>query len=229
MILDWYEITKNVLTDFFSKIGYVLLNILGAIIVFLIGWFIAWFVGKIVSEILKRLRFNKIFEKESWKNALEKADIKIDASQFVGTVCQWILIIVFLLAAVQILGLSEFSIFLRGILNYLPNVIIAALVFVVTPIIADILEKIIKSSVEGAKLGYGNLAGAIIKWALWIFALFVILEQLIPNNTTFTILFQGIIQGIVFLIVISFGLAFGLGGKDIAADILKKLKDKLEK
>lgn len=229
MLLDWYEITKEALTNLLTKAGTIVINIVGAVIVFLIGWFVSWFIGKIISEVLKRVGFNKIFERESWKNAFDKAEIKIDAAEFVGTIAKWILIIAFLSASVQILGLIEFSALLKSILNYLPNVIAAAFIFVVASIISDILEKVIKSSFEGAKLGYGHLAGVIIKWAIWIFAFFVILEQLIPNRETFLILFQGIVQGIVFSIVITVGLAFGLGGKDIAADILKKIKNKLVK
>jgi len=155
---------------------------------------------------------------------LEKAEFKVDASEFVGVLIKWVLVIVFLSAAVEILGLTQFVGFLNSVLTYLPNVVVAALILVVTVIISDLAEKVIRASVEGMRVGYGKLAGSIAKWAIWVFSIFVILEQLQIGRGMVTIL----MQGIVYLIVIAAGLAFGLGGKDIATDVLKALKKRIE-
>ena len=174
MVIDWYAVTLQALEGLWGGFLAWLPKIIGAIIVLLIGWFIAIGVGKMVSEILKRLKFNRIFERGVWKEALEKAEIKIDASEFIGAICKWILVIVFLLAAVEILGLVQFADFLTKVLAYLPNVIIAALIFVVAVIIADIVEKVVRAAAEGAKLAYAHLAGVIVKWSIWIFAILAI-------------------------------------------------------
>jgi len=89
-------------------------KLIGAIIVFIIGWFISVGIGKLVAEILKRLRFNSIFERGCWKEALEKAELKVDPSGFVGAIVKWVLVIVFLLAAVEILGMVQFA----GLVGY---------------------------------------------------------------------------------------------------------------
>lgn len=224
MIIDWYTVTIEALQDLWQKFLLLTPRVVGALIIFLIGWFIALGIGKLVAEILKRIKFNKIFEKGSWKTALDKADIKLDAAGFIGAIVKWILVIVFLLAAVEILGLAQFAGFLNMVLGYLPNVIVAALIFVVAVVIADILEKVVRAGVEGAKFGYGQVAGAIIKWSIWIFAILAVLIQLGIGKELFLSLFQGLIA----LLVIAGGIAFGLGGKEVAGDILKKAKDKLE-
>jgi len=198
-------------------------NLIGALIVFLIGWVVSVAIGRLVIEILKKIKLNRIFEKGNWKTALEKAEIKVDASAFIGAIFKWVMLIVFLLAAVEILGLYQFADFLTGVLGYLPNVIVAALIFVVVVIIADILEKIVRAAVESAKVGYGNLVGAIVKWSLWVFAIMAILYQLKIAPA----LIQTIITGVVALIVIAGGLAFGLAGKEFAAEILQSLKKKV--
>jgi len=222
MIVDWYSITYQALQGLW--LGFVALvpKIIGALIVFIIGWFIAIGVGKLVTEILKQLKFNRIFEKGTWKDALEKAEFKVDASGFIGAIFKWALVIVFLLAAVEILGFVQFAAFLKSVLSYLPNVIVAALIFVVAVIIADITEKIVRAATEGVKVGYGNLVGAIVKWSIWIFAILAILIQLGIAKELITTLFTGLVA----LIVISMGIAFGLGGKDAAAEILADLRKK---
>jgi len=224
MILDWYTVTIEALQGLWQRFLILFPRIIGAIIIFLIGWFIAAGIGKLVSETLKRLQFNRIFEKGGWKSALEKADLKADAAGFIGAIVKWVLVIVFLLAAVEILGLVEFAGFLTNVLGYLPNVIVAALIFVVAVIIADLLEKVIRATVEGIKVGYGGVAGAIIKWSIWIFAILAILLQLQIATQLILTLFTGLVASLT----IAGGLAFGLGGKDFAAEILESVKKRFK-
>ena len=223
MVLDWYTVTLEKLQDLWQAFLGFIPVLLGAIIVFVIGWIISVGIGKLVTEILKRLRFNQIFEKEGWKNAMSKAEIKVDAAGFIGAIVKWVLVIVFLLAAVEILGLTEFAGFLTGVLNYLPNVIVAALIFVVTVIVVDIVEKVVRTAVESIKVGYGQMVSAVVKWSIWIFAILAILYQLGIARPFMETLFTGLVA----VLVISFGIAFGLGGKDVAAGILQDLKRKL--
>lgn len=224
MLIDWAQITADALTDLWQGFINFIPKLIGAIIIFLIGWLVAIAVGKLIAEILKRIKFDRIFEKGGWKAALEKAEIKVDASAFIGAIFKWVLIIVFLLAAVEILGLVKFAEFLTNVLDYLPNVIVAALIFVIAAIIADILEKIVRAAVEGTRVGYGKIVGTIVKWAIWIFAILIILNQLKIGEQFMKDLFRGIVA----MLVISVALAFGLGGKEIAAGVLQNLKRKLK-
>jgi len=222
-MIDWYTITIEALKDLWQGFLMFLPKLIGAIIVFIIGWFISVGIGKLVAEILKRLRFNSIFERGCWKEALEKAELKVDPSGFVGAIVKWVLVIVFLLAAVEILGMVQFAGFLNKVLAYLPNVIVAALILVVAVIIADILEKLVRVAVEGIRVGYGKLVGSIVKWAIWIFAILAILMQLKIAVELILTLFTGF----VIMVAIAGGIAFGLGGKEMAGEILQTLRDKL--
>lgn len=228
MFQSWASVTVDALQGLWRGFLDFIPELIGAVIVFLVGWFIAVGIGKLVTEILKKIRFNQIFEKGSWKDALEKAEIKVDPSEFIGAIFKWVLVIVFLLAAVDILGFSQFAVLLTKVLAYLPNVIVAALIFVVAVVIADIIEKIVRAALEGAKFAYAHLGGMIIKWAIWIFAILAILRQLLVVPALIDIFFGALVNGVVALFVISFGLAFGLGGKEVAAEILQDLKRKIK-
>ena len=224
VLVDWYSVTFEALKGLWQAFLMFIPKLVGAIIIFIIGWFISIGVGKLISEILKRIKFNQIFEKGVWKDALEKAEFKIDASGFIGVICKWILVIVFLLAAVEILGLAQFADFLVKVLAYLPNVIVAALIFVVAVIISDILEKLVRAVVEGVRVGYGQVVGAIVRWSIWVFAVLAILIQLKIAPA----LLQTLFIGFVALLAIAGGIAFGLGGKEVAAELLQNLKKKLK-
>lgn len=223
MLLDWYAVTLNALFDLWESFLNFIPELFGAVVVFTIGWLISAGVGKLVADILKRLRFNQIFERGHWKSALDKAEIKVDPAGFIGSIVKWVLVIVFLLAAVEILGLTQFAIFLQSVLAYLPNVIVAALIFAVAVIIADIVEKLLRAAVESAQFPHGGIVGAVVKWSIWTFAIIAMLTQL----GVATDLLQTLFTGLVALFVIAGGIAFGLGGKDTAAMILQDINRKL--
>ena len=222
-IMDWWKITYQALLKLWDGFVAFIPKLIGALVIFIIGWFISVLIGKVVAEILRKLKFNQLFEKGGLKGALEKAEIKVDASGFVGAIFKWILVIAFLTAAVEVLGFSQFALFLSRVLGYLPNVIVAALIFVVAVIVADILEKIVRAAVESTKVGYGQAVGAVVKWSIWVFAILAMLYQLRVAPA----LIQTLLTGIIGLIVIAGGLAFGLGGKEIAAEILQGIRRKL--
>ncbi len=224
MISDWGYVTLQALQNLWQGFLTFIPTLIGALVVFIIGWFISVGIGRLIAEVLTKIRFNQLFEKAGWKGAMEKAELKVNPSEFIGAICKWILAIVFLLAAVEILGFIEFAGFLRSILAYLPNVIVAVLVFVVTVILVDIVEKVVRATVEGVKVGYGHLVSVIIKWSMWIFAILAILHQLGVARPFMETLFTGLVA----MLVISFGISFGLGGKEVAAELLQNLKNKLK-
>lgn len=224
MILDWTEITIRSLFDLWEGLIKFVPVLLGAVIIFVIGWFISVGIGKLVAQILKGIGFNQIFERGGWKNALEKAEIKVDAAGFIGAIVKWVLIIVALQIAVGIMGWVEFAVLLSKVIGYLPNVVVAALIFVVAAIMADITQKLVVVAAEGAHFTHTKLAGAIVKWAIWIFAVLAILRQLLIIPELVETLFNAIVYGVVAVFVI----AFGLGGKEVAGELLQDLRRKLK-
>ena len=224
MVLDWYAITLNALVDLWQGFISFVPQLLGVVVILVIGWAISVGVGRLIADILKRLKFNQIFDRGNWKNALEKADLKVDPSSFIGGIFKWTLFIVFLLAAVEVLGLNQLAIFLQDVLGYLPNVLIASLIFVIAVIISDIVEKVLRAAVESTQVGQGHVVSVIVRWSIWIFAAIAILSQL----GIASVLMQTLFTGLIALIVIAGGLAFGLGGKEVAGEILQDLRRKLK-
>ena len=224
MLNDWLDITIDSLKNVWQGFIDFMPRLIGALILFIIGWIISVAIGKLIAEILRKIKFNRVFEKGGWKSALEKAEIKVDASSFIGSIIKWVLMIVFLAASIEILGFVQLTGFLRDVLNYLPNVVVAAFIFVIAVIIADILEKVVRAAVEGIKVGYGQIVGAIVRWSIWIFAILAILSQLRIEAAGWIVnLINIAFIGIVAMVAI----AFGLGGKEVAAEILQNAKNKL--
>ena len=222
---DW---SLTVIQPFLQQLLYFIANLLLAVVVFIIGYLISIGIGKLIAELLKSVKFNKLFEKEGWRKALQRANIEVNPSEFIGAIFKWVFVIISLLVSVDILKLTTFAGFLTQVLYYLPNVIVAVLVFIVAIVISDIVEKIVRATVERLKVGYGYLISSIVKWAIWVFAFFLVLGQLLPNNPLVVTLYTGIVYGIVGALSLGIGLAIGLGGKDTAAKIISDMYRKIE-
>jgi hypothetical protein len=222
---DW---SLTVIQPFLQQLVAFIANLLLAVIVFIIGYLISIGIGRLIAELLKSVKFNKLFEKEGWKKALQRANVEVNPAEFIGVIFKWVFVIVSLLIAVDVLKLTAFAGLLTQVLDYLPNVIVAVLVFVVAIIISDIVEKIVRATVERLKVGYGYVASSIVKWAIWIFTFLLILDLILPANLLIKTLYTSIVYGTVAALALGIGLAIGLGGKETAGKIISDMYKKIE-
>jgi len=198
-------------------------TLLAALIVFIIGWLIAIFLGKVANRIIKTIKLDLLLAKLGFKKALAKAKLKLNSGKFFDELVKWFFIIVFLMTAVDILGLTEVTLFLKTILFYIPNVIIAAIILLAAVIVANFMQRVVRASADAAGLSSSGAVGGIAKWAILVFGFVIALTQLGIATT----LIQTIVIGLIAMLALAGGLAFGLGGKDWAARILDRIKQDL--
>ena len=106
-------------------------SLIGAILVFWLGLWLSNFLQKIVVSALSAVKFEKLSKILKLDGFLKKADWKINASQLTGQAVRWIVVFIFLVAAVNLLGLTTISVVLGNLLGYVPRVLSAVLVLYV--------------------------------------------------------------------------------------------------
>lgn len=202
-------------------IANVLPQILAAVIWFIIGWIVGVALYHVVVEVVKALRVNEALKATGLNEAANRAGFNLDVGKFLGLLVQWFVIIVFLIAALDILQLSSVTIFLQTVvLMYLPRVMVAALEIIIGAISAEVMRGLVVHSARAVGAHGANLAGTVSKWAIMIFAILAALTQLGIGTELINTLFQGIVVAVA----LSFGLAFGLGGKDAAARTIERVR-----
>lgn len=222
LIQTWGDVFSSSLTNLWYGFISFVPNLLGAIILFIIGWLVGSFVAKAITHLLDMLKLNKLFESAGVEGFMARAGLKLNASGFIGTIIKWFLIVVFLMASLEIIGLTQVNDFLReAVLYYLPKVIIAAFVLIIATVIADAMKKLVLASAKAANVKSANMLGSITLYAIWIFAFIIALAELGIASAFMQILFTGFIAALA----IALGLAFGIGGKDVAAKILNKISN----
>lgn len=207
-----------VLSDSLLGLWYGFINfvpgLLLAIIIFLVGWVLGSIVGKAIAQVISALKLDKLFESAGAHDMMERMGVKLNIGKFFGVIVKWFIIIVFLMASLQIVGLTQVNDFLRtAVLLYLPKVIISAIVLVIATILAEAMKNIVVVSSKAANISSANMLGAITKYAILGFAFIIALSELGIATYFMQVLFMGLIV----MLALAGGLAFGLGGKEAAA------------
>jgi len=216
----WEEISKAI----WQNLTEVPPPIFWAGLVLFIGIFVAKWLGRMSVAFLSQIRLNPLLKRVGLEEALSRIDTRLNAPKFFGEIVKWFFIVIFLMASCEILGLTRFSQFLEKVVGYYPNLFIAALIFIIAAFLADFSQKIVVGTLQEEKITYSRFLGRLIRWGIWLFAILAILYQLgiVPS------LILSIFIGMVTTISLALGIAFGLGGKDLAAKILKELEEKFE-
>ncbi len=220
LLQTWGEVfSQSLIGLWYGFISFVP-GLLGAIILFIVGWLVGSIIGKAVTQLVAVLKVDSLFESAGANVFMSRAGLKINASRFIGGLVRWFIIVVFLMASLQIIGLTQVNDFLReAVLYYLPKVVIASLVLIIATVLADAMKKLVRASAQAANIRSANMLGSITLYAIWGFAFIIALSELGIASAFMQILFTGFIAALA----IALGLSFGLGGKEAAARAIDKI------
>ncbi|OGY45661.1 MAG: hypothetical protein A3J62_00650 [Candidatus Buchananbacteria bacterium RIFCSPHIGHO2_02_FULL_38_8] len=218
-LINWGNILADSFADIWFKFVGLVPNIIGAVIVFIVGLFIAEGLGRLVSKVLKKIYLDQAVDKAGLKKALERVGFKIEISRALGLLVTWFLYAVVLIATAEILNLEQISEFFRAVVLYIPNVIIAVVILVVGIIISNFIFTLVKETALSAKLVSADFLATVAKWAILVFTFMAALVQLRVATELIQILFTGV----VLMFALAGGIAFGMGGKDRAKELLDKI------
>jgi len=218
-----------VLSQSFQNLSYGLIaflpNLVIAIVIFIVGWLIGVGLGRVVKQIIDALRIDQALRPTGLERALSRAGFELSSGKFLGFLVKWFFIVIFLVASLDVLHLTTVNLFISDVvLGYLPQVIVAVLILFVAALIAEAVERVIAGSARAASIQAGFI-GKVARYAIWIFAILVALNQL-NVATTFV---QTLFTGVVIALAIAIGLAFGLGGQKAAERYIDHLQSEMKK
>jgi hypothetical protein len=209
------ELLLQMGTDTLSAVIAFLPKLIGAFLVLLIGWLIAKLLRTVVERSL-RAGLDALLERTGVNQALESSNITATPSEIVGRVLYWLVMIGFLMAASQILGLDSVTSAITQIFAYIPSVISAALVLAAGVFLARFVGNIVTSGATAADLSYARGLGAVANTSIIVMVGVVTVEQLGVDAqilvTVITVTVAAIMAGM--------GLAFALGAREVVRGIL---------
>jgi hypothetical protein len=213
---SWGSALKASFENSFNQVADKSANVVGAVILLIVGYIVAKILDRIVSTLSDTIGLQTAAERSGLLTSMKQVGIKHSVSSILGRITFWLTMCVFLSAAFSVLDLSTLSAAMESVTAYIPKLLVATVVVVVGLLIATFLRGVVATSADRVGISYAeHLAnGAYYVLALMTFiAAFKQLgfESALLENMIL-IAFGGIALG--------FGLSFGLGGREVMGGIL---------
>jgi hypothetical protein len=210
--------------DAFSMILGAIPRILGFIVIVAIGWFVSSLLARGVTGLLRAIRFDELMQRSGIADFMNKMGTGTDSAGIIAGLVKWIVRIVVLLVAFDVLGLPAVSDVMRQLLLWLPNLVVAIFVLFIGGIAARALGNIVRGATAEAGFVNPETLANVTRTTVWAFAIVVAINQLGIATNLINTLFTGLVAALA----IAFGLAFGMGGRDLASRTLENWYDQAQ-
>ncbi len=226
MIESWSDVLIRSFQSLWVGVIQFIPNLVVAFLIFLAGWLVGTALAHIVSQVVASLKVDNALRSAGFEDVLSRAGFRLNSGNFLGELIKWFVIIAFLVASLDVLGLNQVNIFLQEVvLLYLPQVIAAVLILLVAAVIAEVSQTVVVGAAKAADMPSAHFLGNVTRWAIWIFAFLAALNQL----SVASIFVQTLFTGVVVAVSLALGLSFGLGGQDVAKHYLEKMRDEMKR
>ena len=187
-------------------------QLIGALIILIIGYVIAKALQAIVGRVLEGIGFDRWMERGGIKQFFDRADTEHTPHSILGRLVFWFVFIIAITMAADALGIPQVSAVLGQLIAYIPSIIAAILILILAALLANFLSSIVRGATGS------DILASVARYAIIVYAVFAAVTQLgiAVELTAPTFL---IVLGAVALAA---AIAFGLGSREVAQDIIEK-------
>lgn len=225
VIDTWGTEVRDVLQQTWDRIVEFAPNVIGAVLIVLIGAVVGMILGYIVTRILQAVRVQSLSDQSRFTEVLRKAKLGSDIAEISGSFVKWVTVLAFLIPAAAVLQVEGARDFFEGMLLYVPKVLGVAVFVIFGAMLTDVLAKMARVSVDSLGLTLGKIVDALVRWSMYIFIALTAMFALGVAREFIVIMFTGLIAALA----IGFGLSFGLGAQTHMNDLVKRIREELRR
>lgn len=212
-----FQINNSWSGHLFQSIVDFLPKLLFALVVWIVFWFLAKAVRAGVLFVAEKVGLEKLTEKTGIWKFMQHTSFKQSISWVISALCYWVVYLVWLNIAFDMLWLQVVSALISDLISYIPNLFIAVILIVVGSYAAKFVKDITDAALATAEVSHpfvGHTAYVVVM----VFAVITALKQARIDISFLTENLNTIIMGVM----LALGLAFGLWGKDKAKEVIEK-------
>ncbi|MBO0937764.1 mechanosensitive ion channel [Fibrella sp. HMF5335] len=197
-------------------------KLIGAVVVLGIGVLVAKLVSALVGRVLKQAGFDRIGDKLNEIDVIRQLQTEIKLSEIVSKVLYYFILLVFITAATETLGVAAITGMVTALVNFIPKLIAAAIMLQVGVLIADVLKKGVISLCASFNIASGRLLGTVVFVFILLITIISALGQAGINTELLESSFNLLIGGVIF----AFAVGYGLASRDVMANLLSSFYTK---
>jgi mechanosensitive ion channel-like protein len=190
-------------------------NLIGFLVILIVGYFIAKLVKSVIARVLDKVGLDRHLHSGQTGEYVERISPGASPSRLIGAVAFWFIFLFVLSAAIGALQIPAVTAFMNEVLAYLPNVIVAVLIFVLAGVVAAAVAGLVARTMGDTPTG--KVVASVLPALVMGIAIFMILNQLKIAPEIVQITYTALIGALA----LGLALAFGLGGREVAAEMLR--------
>ncbi len=190
------------LQESFDRLGEFLPKLVGAIVIFLIGWFVARIIRNVLHRALTRMNVDALVDRSGLGGPLEQAGYP-DSGLLLAKIVYWGLMLIVLQLTIDTLDITAIKDVLDDVINFIPRVFVAIIIIFVVGAIANWLRGLLSGVTEGRS--WGNFVTNLAVAGVWIIGVFAALDQLRIAENVVQTLFTVVVSSLGLILVIKFG------------------------
>ena len=190
------------------------LNLLGAAALLALGWVLGLLMRAIVSRLLHAL--GRMVPGRLLRRGLPRPTIEREVSDIIGLIVFWAVVLFFVAAAANLLGLPVLGASLSGIGLYVPRILAAVLIGVAGLVIGNLARDASTAAAAAAGTPFAAAIGQIVRAGILIAAGLIAVAELGIDITLLT----AILSVSLLTVLGAFSLAFGLGARGAVSNII---------
>lgn len=191
-------------------------NLAAALLLLFFGWIVARLVQAILKGVLLRLGLDRLAERLGATRVLHDMGIGESLVRPLARFAYWLILLVFVLAAAESLGMREVTETLRGVVTYLPKLLVAAIILLLGGLVARLLANACGAMAEQAGIRGGQTAGSALRYVLYVFIAILALGELGMETTLLVATTSILIASLAVILAVS----FGWGSRGLARSIM---------
>ena len=191
------------LQETFDGIGRFIPNLIGALVILLIGWFIAKIIFRVVAKLLRKADFDRLVDKSGLGGPLEQAGFP-DSGVFLAKIVYWIIMFIVIKLAVETLGLDALQNLIDDLVDWLPKLFVALIIVFVTGAVANFVRGIVAGAT--ATQSWGNAAASLAAVGVWFIGGMAALDEVEVAGDIVDTLFTTVMTALAGILVIKYGI-----------------------
>jgi len=204
------------LITIWHKIATFLPDLFVAILFLLVGWFVSTLIKKFLNKLLIKIGFNTFLNKLGLDELMKKMEVNVTGSQVVSSIISIFFLLIFLLAALDIVGLTVLSGLIDTLVLFLPKVLAALAVLLCGFFFAQLVFNGVKVASKNTGIDYGRSVAEVCRGIIIVITVSLSITQLDIDVS--------LLNNIMTVVIASVGLAaaisLGIGTKSMAQEIV---------
>lgn len=212
----WQQIILPALQGVLDNILGILPDLIGALVILLVGWTLATLLDRVVRRLLQRIGFNRLAERAGIRGFIRNTGFAQEPSWVVGKLIFWLTLLTFFLPAAEQLNLTAISLTLEKLVTFIPNLIAVVLMIIFGALFARLMGGITRGAAKEAGIEFADLLGRLVSTVILIIVVVMALAQLEIQSGILEIAFAALLGAFALAIA----LTLGLGTRTVAQNLV---------